>query len=331
MAETQILSQSEIDALLTTIEEGGDTTVPPVPVRGPKDVKLYDFRRPDKFSRAQMRTLQTLHETFGRLLTSSLAGTLRMPLTINLASIEQGIYDEFLQGLKSPTVLNIISLEPLPGSAVLELEMNLAYAFIERLLGGAGRAWSRSRELTDLEIVLVKGLGTAMVANLKDAWMNVMDIEPKLEDITLSPQFARVALPTEAVLTIVFEIRVSDVTGTISLCFPFPVLEPVLPRLNPQLWISGARRAALKDSAELIKKNMDSVKVPLSVELGGVDLGMDDLLKLQAGDVMRLDSLANQQLDVLIGGERKFQGRPGVVGQRVSIQITGLHPESEVQ
>ncbi len=332
MAETQILSQSEIDALLSTLEAGQEPTPASLASRVPaKPVKPYDFRRPDKFSRAQMRTLQTLHETFGRLLMSSLSGTLRMTVTINLASIEQGVYDEFLQGLKSPTVLNIISLEPLPGSAILEIEMNLAFAFIERLLGGAGKAWNRSRDLTDLEIVLIKGLGSTIVSNLRDAWVNVMDIDPKLEDITLSPQFARVALPTEAVLTIVFEIRVSDVTGTISLCLPFPILEPVLPRLNPQLWISGARRAALKDSAELIKKNMDAVKVALAVELGGADVGMEDLLKVQKGDVIRLDRLANQELDILVGGQRKFKGRPGLVGQRVSLQITGLHPESEVQ
>ena len=333
MAETQILTQSEIDALLSAVESGqdvqpGSISTLPAPE---KPVKVYDFRRPDKFSRAQMRTLQTLHETFGRLLSSSLSGTLRMMVNVNLASIEQGIYDEFLQGLRTPTVLNIISLEPLPGSAVLELEMNLAYAFIERLLGGAGKAWNRNRDLTDLEIVLMKSLGQTIVSNMKEAWANVMEIEPKLEDITLSPQFARVALPTESVLTVVFELRVQDVTGTISLCLPFPVLEPALPRLNPQLWISGARRQALRDSADLIKRNMDAVKVPLTVQLGAADVGMEELLAVQPGDVIRLDSLANMELDVLIGGQRKFKGRPGLVGQRVSIQIMGLHPESEVQ
>jgi len=332
MAETQILTQSEIDALLSAVEAGQEVTPATLATHAPdRPVKAYDFRRPDKFSRAQMRTLQTLYETFGRLMSSSLTGSLRMICNVNLASIEQGIYDEFLQGLKTPTVLNIISLEPLPGSAILEVEMGLAYAFIERLLGGAGRAWNRNRDLTDLEIVLMKGLGTTIVSNLKDAWVNVMDIEPKLEDITLSPQFARVALPTESVLTIVFEIRVNDVTGTISLCMPFPVLEPVLPRLNPQLWISGARRQALKDSAELIKKNMDAVRVALAVELGGADVGMEELLNVQPGDVIRLESLASQELDILVGGQRKFKGRPGLVGHKVSVQITGLHPESEVQ
>jgi flagellar motor switch protein FliM len=213
----------------------------------------------------------------------------------------------------------------------LELEMNLAYAFIERLLGGAGKAWNRNRDLTDLEIVLMKSLGQTIVSNMKEAWANVMEIEPKLEDITLSPQFARVALPTESVLTVVFELRVSDVTGTISLCLPFPILEPALPRLNPQLWISGARRQAMKDSAELIKKNMDAVRVPFTVQLGGADVGMEELLNIQPGDVIRLDSLANAELDILVGGQRKFKGRPGLVGHKVAIQITGLHPESEVQ
>ncbi len=139
------------------------------------------------------------------------------------------------------------------------------------------------------------------------------------------------ALPTESVLTVVFELRVAEVTGTISLCLPFPILEPALPRLNPQLWISGARRQALKDSAELIKKNMDAVRVPLTVQLGSSEVGMEELLQVQPGDVIRLDSLVNQELDILVGGQRKFKGRPGLVGQRVSIQITGLHPESEVQ
>jgi flagellar motor switch protein FliM len=186
MAETQILSQSEIDALLSNLESGqepapGGFVAPAVTA---KTVKPYDFRRPDKFSRAQTRTLQTLHETFGRLIASSLAGTLRIPINVNLASIEQGIYDEFLQGLKSPTVLEIISFEPLPGSAVLEIELNLAFVFIERLLGGAGKGWNRNRELTDLEIALIKNLSNVMMGNLKDAWMNVMDIDPRLEDLT---------------------------------------------------------------------------------------------------------------------------------------------------
>src|SRR5262249_30835863 len=121
------------------------------------------------------------------------------------------------------------------------------------------------------------------------------------------------------------------VTGTISMCIPYPVLEPALPRLNPQLWISGSHRAAMKDSAELIKKNMDAVNVQLSVELGGAAIGMDELLKIQVGDVIRLDSLAHQELNVLVAGQNKFKARPGLVGQRVSVQITGLHPESEVQ
>src|SRR5581483_5621495 len=140
MAESQILTQSEIDALLSAVSSGQEVTPAALAAHAPeKPVKSYDFRRPDKFSRAQMRTLQTLYETFGRLMASSLTGTLRMVCSVNLASIEQGIYDEFIQGLRTPTVLNIISLEPLPGSAVIEMEMNLAYAFIERLLGGAGR------------------------------------------------------------------------------------------------------------------------------------------------------------------------------------------------
>lgn len=332
MAETQILTQSEIDALLSAVAAGQDVTPAALAQHVPeRAVKPYDFRRPDKFSRVQMRTLQTLHETFGRLMASSLSGSLRMLVSVNLASIEQGIYDEFLQRLKTPTVLNIISLEPLPGSAVIEIEMNLAYAFIERLLGGAGMAWNRNRDLTDLEIVLMKGLGVTIVGNMREAWVNVMDIEPKLEDITLSAQFARVALPTESVLTVVFEIRVNDVTGTVSLCLPFPVLEPVLPRLNPQLWISGTRRQAMKDSAELIKKSMDAIKVPLAVRLGGADVGVEEMLNIQVGDVIRLGSLATDELDILVGGQRKFKGRPGLVGQRVSIQVTGLDPESEVQ
>ena len=332
MAETQILTQSEIDALLSAVEAGQEVTPATLAQRAAdRPVKPYDFRRPDKFSRAQMRTLQSLHETFARLMASHLSGTLRLVVSVNMASIEQGIYDEFLQGLRTPTVLNIISLEPLPGSAVLEVEMNLAYAFIERMLGGAGRAWNRNRDLTDLEIVLMKGLGQSIVGNMKEAWVNVMEVEPKLEDITLSPQFARVALPTESVLTVAFEVRFLDVTGTVSLCLPFPVLEPALPRLNPQLWISGARRQALKDSAELIKKNMDAVQVPLAVQLGGADLDMQELLKIQPGDIIQLDQLANAELDILVGGQRKFMGRPGLVGHKVSIQITGLHPESEGQ
>ncbi|MDE3078218.1 MAG: flagellar motor switch protein FliM, partial [Chloroflexota bacterium] len=255
-------------------------------------------------------------------------GTLRTPVTINLASIEHGIYDEFLQSLKTPTILNIISMEPLPGNGLLEIEMSLAFALVERLLGGAGKAWNRNRELTDLELVIIRGIGATIVNNLRDAWINVMEIEPKLEDITQSPQFARVALPTDSVLTIAFEVRLGDLTSGMSVCIPYPVLEPVLARLNPQIWISGSRRAALKDSAELVRKNMNAVSVPLTVLLGGADISMDELLKLNAGDVIRLDTLANRELDVLVGGQPKFRARPGLSGKRLAVKVTDLYPEA---
>ncbi len=314
------LSQWEIDSLLGAI--GDQPSIRPSASEAtPKNVRPYDFRRPDKFSKEHLRALQTIHESFARGVGSSLSSYLRTSVQVRLSSIEQAVYEEYIQQLATPTVVNVVTAEPLPGPMVIEMNMGLAFSFMDRLLGGPGQVPSKTREVTDIEILLLRTIIKGILASLREYWLQLSPVTMKLDDLNFSPQTVQVALPGDVGVLLLFEVRFMEVSNILSMYVPYAMLEPIIDKLSAQMWFSGAHREVVADKDE-IRKQVEKVKVPVVVQLGSTAVTVKELLGLQEGNVIKLDTSANQEMEVIIEGKTKFLSRPGRVGRNLGFVVT---------
>src|SRR5579883_574453 len=325
----KLLSQQEIEALMSSLtvepdEPAAATATDAYHAVASWPVKLYDFRRPDKFSKEHLRALRITHESFARGLASALASYLRSAIQIRLTMVEQATYDEYIRSLPTPTVMYVVSPQPLPGNMVIEMNLPVARVILDRLLGGSGSAQSASGEMTEIEMALLKTVGGLLISNLRDAWSNVASLQPTVQEPTLSPEFVQVTLPTETTVMLVFEISLFQTTGTLSLCIPHPVLQPVMESLTSQVWSAGAARPETAEPTLTRPERLNPVALPLTVELGSVGLSLRDLLALTEGQVIKLDTPANGSLAVRVGQHVKFNARPGLAGKNLAVQITGV-------
>lgn len=326
---SDVLSQSEIDALLSALSTGElDAEEIKVEEKN-KKVKIYDFKRPDKFSKDQIRTLQMLHESFARLLTTSLSAQLRTMVQIQVVSVEQLTYEEFVRSIPTLTTLTIFDMNPLEGSGMLELGPNIAFSIIDRLLGGPGYAPEKARELTDIEEIIIGKILNKILDNLQESWKNVAEIIPSLKSIENNPQFVQLVPANDMVVVISFNAVIGKSEGIITMCLPYIVLEPVLPKLSAHYWFASTRKETNSEHLSLIKKRIEKAKVPLIVELGSAVLPIQELLQLQKGDVILLDSDIDKDINIKIGTRTKFKARPGLIGNKVSVQITSIVEEGE--
>ncbi|MDW8320257.1 MAG: flagellar motor switch protein FliM [Armatimonadota bacterium] len=331
----EILSQEEIEALLASLsgsEEmaqpaaGAPGAVPQMPGVGKADrrapiaYEVYDFRRPDKFSKDQLRTMQMLHETFARLFSSTLSAYLRAPVHIDLISVEQIPYDEYIRAITS-SLINIFSMQPLSGQALLEIEFDVIISMIDRLLGGPGTVVKRSQPaLTDIERPLVENVVDRALSALRTAWEGIVSFTPIREGMETSAQFVQIVPPNDIVVSILFEIRVGETHGAMSLCIPYLLLKPVLSKLSAQRWFSGSKRAP-SQHAVLIAQQIQQTRVPLVAVLGSTRLTLRQILDLKEGDVILLTRRTNEPIDIMVGNKVKFRARPGLRGKHVVVQI----------
>ena len=325
---SKTLSQWEIDALLNSIgsedgaASGPSSTAAAVPER---NIKLYDFRRPDRFSKEHIRAIQNIHEAFARMTASSLSSYLRSATTVSLSSIEQVVYDEYIHQLASPTLVNLVELQPLSGRIVVEMNLTLGLAMLDRMMGGPGTAQARRTELTDIEMALLRSLGATVSAGLRDGWGTVADLQPILVETVLNADLVQAALPGDIAALLLFEVHTLGLSGTISICVPHPVIEPLMDRLNTQAWFSStSRKTGSEDDRIKLVDGLRDARLPITVELGSTKITLGELLDIRADDVIRLDRNVDSELPVRAGKQARFLGRPGTLGGNRAIQITGL-------
>src|SRR5713101_1188540 len=282
---SKTLSQWEIDALLNSI--GSDDAAPGSSPSAPanvldRSIKLYDFRRPDRFSKEHIRAIQTIHETFARVTASSLSSYLRSPTTVSLSSIEQVVYDEYVHQLSNPTLVNLVELQPLAGRIVVEMNMNIGLAMLDRITGGAGQVNMRRNELTDIEMALLRSLGATVSAGLKDGWTAVADLQPVLVETVLNADLVQAALPGDIAALLLFEIHTLGLSGTISICVPHPVIEPLMDRLNTQAWFSSSsRKSGAENDRIKLAESIRDARLPITVELGSTTISIGELLDVR--------------------------------------------------
>ena len=322
---TEVLSQDEIDQLLTAISSGDSDADDFKPVSDTRKIKIYDFKRPDKFSKEQLRTVSNMHETFARLTTTSLSAQLRSLVHVHVASVDQLTYEEFIRSIPTPTTLAVVNMDPLKGNAVLEIDPAITFCMIDRLFGGRGvTATNKNRDLTDIEQSVMEGIIVRILANMREAWTQVIDLRPRLAQIETNPQFAQIVPPSEMVVLITLETKVGDEEGMMNFCIPYITIEPIISKLSSQFWFSYVRRSSTTQYLGTLKEKLSSVDMEVVAEVGSINLPVRDVLALKVGDVVRLSNTkVGEPFTLSVGNKKKFYCQPGIVGKKMAVQVTG--------
>jgi flagellar motor switch protein FliM len=324
-----ILSQNEIDRLLQQLNTGEldvkefkiDTTE--------KKVRNHDFRRPSKFAKDHLRTIQIINENYARLLTNFLSGYLRTLVQVDVQTVQAMQYSEFTNSIANPAVLGIINFNPMPGSIVLEVNPSIAYSLIDRILGGRGFAMDKVRGFTEIELAILMRLISQMLGLMRDPWENVISIKPSLDRIETNAQFAQLMSPNEMVVLVTFTAKIGEVEGLMNLCIPHMTVEPVMSKLSTKLWFSLIEHGSTEESKETIEKKIEESKIPVSAVLGRTTISVHDFLMLQQGDVLSLNTDVDGKIEVIVGDMLKFYGKPGARNKRMAVKITDVVREED--
>jgi flagellar motor switch protein FliM len=331
---SDILSQEEIDALLNALNSGGiqaDSGTGSIDPDKASKVRPYDFYRPSKFSKEQIRTIYILHETFGRLWSSTLSGVLRNYVSISVSSVDQVTYAEFMQSIPNPTIIATFSLQPLEGKGLVEFATTIGLPIVDRLLGGQGLESTRERELTDIEKNVLSGVIDESMVFLKEAWGTMIDLHPELLKIEANPLFVQVVPPSDMVLLISLELRIGSLSGLLNVVYPYILLEPILGLLSAETLYAVGVRGASEEVKQRTRGILGNVNVPVNVELGRTEVTIAELLALEPGDIIRLHRRTDEDLEVHVGGIGKFRCTPGLVGKNMGARITEVELNSEVE
>lgn len=329
---SDILSQEEVDALLSAVSAGvseSETSSAPEPVpsvyggfsgESEKSLSLYDFRRPDRVSKDQMRTLQNLHEGFARQFSTTLTNFLRTFVEIELVSVDQLTYSEFVMSISNPSCIYVFKMEPLEGNAILEINPSLVFFIIDRLFGGQGRPSEQNRELTLIEQNVINRIVERSLQDLKEVWEHIGVFSPKIEAYETNPQFVQIAPPGETVILISLEVRMQNASGLMSICFPYMLLENVINNLSGESWMSS-RSTATVETRTTLERELETIELPVSTLIGKTSLTIRDLLQLQRGDVLCLEKPYDSDLILQVGGKNKMAVRTGLVGRKKAVKI----------
>ena len=326
----EVLSQSEIDKLLSALSDGTVSAEEVKADEEQKKVKVYDFKRPDKFSKDQIRTLFMLHETFSRTLNTYLSTHLRTIVSVEVASVEQLTYQEFVQSMSNPSVISILAVPPLKGNIIMEVNTEIAFAYIDRMFGGEGKTQIKPRVLTDIEEVAMKRFTDTAMEDLRDAWSNVVQFTPTLEATESNPQFTQIVPPSDMVVIVTIQMKIGEVEGMMNICIPYLVLEPIMSKLTTTFWVaSSVTKDDDPEQVKILEKKIARTKVPFVVQLGEVTITINEFLTLGFGDVLRLNTKVDDDLLCLVGKRPKFYCRPGTAGKKMAVQITRIKNSTE--
>ena len=324
----EVLSQSEIDSLLQALSTG-ELDVDEVKESPEKPVKNYDFKRPAKFSKEHLRTLEIIFEHYGRLLATNLPVYLRKTVQVAVASSETVTFSEFSNALANPVILGVVNFQPLNGIIIVEMASNLGFAMIDRMLGGQGQPLAKNRDFSQIEMTIVEKMMVLCVQLLRAPWENVVDINPLLERIETNPQFAQVISPTDMIAIVTLEMKIGDVEGIMNICLPYFTLESIMDRLNTKFWYSNMQSKADEQYTEHIETMIRRVDIPMRAILGRSSVAVNDFLNLQIGDVIRLDTKLDSELDVYVGNIKKFKSLPGSQDDHFAVRVTSVIREEE--
>jgi flagellar motor switch protein FliM len=314
----KILSQDEIDALLSNVSKPDD--LDSRMLEGANRFHVYDFKHPDRISKEQIRSLRTVHENFARLSATYLSTFLRSMVDVNLLSIDQVTYSEYTLSLSVPSSIYVLHSEGLSGRIILEISPILLLFMVDRLLGGTGETQVEPREITLIEQNVVKSIVNKHVDMLNEVWSQVVDFRGTLNSFETDPQFVQIARSSETIVIIFFEIKVKGFIYTMNLGVPYFILEPILPNLSSQAVIATAKKKGADDKV-MLHQTLQATKVPVVAQLAKARITIRDFLNFQRDDVITLPKRVTEKLSVMVGGRVKFTGVPGRSGRHRAVRI----------
>ena len=316
-----ILSQNEIDALLSALSTGEMSADEMKKEEETRKVKVYDFKRALRFSKDQIRSLTRIHENYARLLTTYFSAQLRTYIQINVASVDQIPFEEFIRSIPNMTLINIFEVPPLEGNIIMEVNPNVAYSMLDRLMGGVGTGPGKVDNMTEIETKILTNLFERSFDNYREAWAGFVEIDPFLSEMEVNPQFLQMISPNETVVVISFNIIIGESSGMINICIPHVVLEPIVPNLSVRYWMQSNKKDPTSEQSIKLEKRLKKAELPIVAELGQGSLSVEDFLYLQVGDVVSLDRKIDDPLIVKVGDIPKFAVQPGHLRSRMAVQI----------
>ncbi|MFM9958837.1 MAG: flagellar motor switch protein FliM [Phycisphaerales bacterium] len=325
-----VLDQSEVDALLAAVDTGevAESATPmEIFSRNRKnfdgvEVRPYDFKRPERVSKDQMRALQTMHESFARNFGAALSGFMRTIVEVKVSSCEQMTYSEFVSGLPNPTSFNLLTAEPLEGRVCLEISPLIIYPIIDRLLGGTNsELFIPQRPLTAIETRLMTKVIDKAIEALCEAWSSVKDLEFKLTDSESNPQLVLIVAPNEVVVVVGFELKMANRAGTMNICFPYAVIEPVMDALSSQTWFNTGKQTGNKRAVEQIQGQLDRAALGVTGLLAETTITLRDLMNLEPGDLIVTEKPAREPVVVCVEGEKKLLATVGQVKGHKALRV----------
>ncbi|MBE5936428.1 MAG: flagellar motor switch protein FliM [Lachnospiraceae bacterium] len=318
-----VLSQSEIDELLSAFSKGEFDVNDTVDV-AERSVKDYDFARPSKFSKDHLRTLVFIFEHYARLLSTNLPVYLRKNVQVEVLHSEATTYSEFSNALSNPVILGIVSAEPLNGNFIIEIADSIGFAILDRMLGGGGIPLDKSRDFTDIELSILEKIMCICIEHLIEPWQSVVDIVPSLEQIETNSQFAQFISPNEMTSIITMNIKIGSIEGLMNVCIPFTCLEDVIDRLNTKYWYATLQANDDGLYREAIESAISKASIPVRALLGHSMISVNDFVGLVPGDIIKLDTKIDDELEVYVGNLKKFNALPGASSDSYAMRITSI-------
>jgi flagellar motor switch protein FliM len=326
-----ILSQNEVDALLAAVDEGDFEASTPSGGAAPRsqealapDVSIYDFKRPERVSSDQIRSMEMLHEVLARKLSASLAAYLRTIIEVKLASVEQLTFQEFIMSLPNPTCFNLMNCDPLDGQMVLEINPSIVFPIIDKLLGGgSSEVHLPEREMSQIEHRLIARITEMVLELLHEIWVPIMDIDFAISATESNPQLMQIVPPNEVVILVCFELRMNESSGMLNLCIPFPVIEPIMGNFSTiNTWFSYRKAGTEEESFQNMQEGIDMAPLDVVGYIAETTIKLNQFLKLKPGDLLMTRKQADDPLLLTINGKPKFLGKPGQIKRKKAFLIT---------
>jgi flagellar motor switch protein FliM len=324
----EVLSQSEIDSLLNAISSG---EMPTEELTAPKERKIenYDFARPSKFSKDHLRTLEIIYEDYARILSTKLPIYLRKNVQVEVLGAEAVTFSEFLVSSSYHTVFGIMNFEPLPGNTILLMSTEVVYAILERLLGGSGKSIKKTREFSDIELSIIEKIFNMCIENMGETWSNVVDINVGVERVETNSQFIQMYQPNEMTALVSMNVVMGDVSGRMIMCIPFTCVEPIIDKLNTKYWYSVGQEEDNDEFQENIKGTLNHAFIPIRVNMGNSIISVNEFRNLQRGDIIKLNTRVDDELDVIVGNMKKFTAIPGASHDAYAVRIKSIIREEQ--
>lgn len=322
----EVLSQEEIDSLLSALSSG-EVDVQEIQNKEEKSVKNYDFKRPTKFSKEQLRTLELIFEHYGRLLSTNLPAYLRKNVTVSVVTSETITFNEFTNSLSNPVILGVANFQPLKGNIIIDMGSEVGYAILDRMLGGQGRAIEKMRDFSEIELNILNKIMTVCTDLLREPWKNVLEITPYVERIETNTQFAQIIAPNEMIALVTLSIKIGEVEGFLNMCLPFITIQDIVDNLNTKFWFTNKSNSNDEDQSVYIESMLRKVDVPVKAVLGNSLIPVKDFLGLQVGDVIKLGTRVDSEMNIYVDKIKKFTAVPGKEHDKYAVRITSIYRE----